>query len=368
MHHLRLRTLHWAAILIAILLAGLCFFGFAKRAHSRIGIIDTHEHIGGVAQAEALVEAMDELGIEKTIIVPSPEETLFRLGADFTAIHDSERDILNIAKAFPERFIPFCSLDPRESDALVRLKDCVARGGRGLKLYNGHPLFYPIFGMSLDDKAMEPIFDYAEETRLPILFHVNLADYGTELERVLKAHPGLTVSVPHFMASTNNLKRVAALFDQYPNLYTDISFGFEPYMAEGLRVISRKNEGYRDLIARYPDRILFGGDLVLTSAAGRNQTYIEQMLGCYLDLLEKNTYACGPATSIFHQETLKKEASYKQCKPQSGKYCQKKLNEAELARQREKESKALKGLWLDPITLEKIYKENAERFLGSNQL
>lgn len=360
---LRFQPHHWLALVFATIAGILFFIAFSPQAHSTVAILDTHEHIQSLARAEDLLLAMDDLEVEKTVLVPSPIETL--TGGDkgtFTHYRENVDEILKIAEKHPSRFVPFCTLSPKDKDALEYLKDCVKRGGKGLKLYNGHPSYYKGFGMTLDDPAMEPIYAYANETRLPILYHVNLDDYGTEFEAVLKRHPNLIVSVPHFMA-TGSLGRAGRLLDQYPNLYTDISFGFEPFMAIGFDKIGNNLAEFRDFILVHRDRILFGADMVLTDTEGKDTPYMESMLGCYKALLEKGSFQCDIITGLKSDEAQKLEAQATACKPQSGKFCQTKILKAETARANAKDSEKLKGLNLPTEVLDLVYSKNAERFL-----
>jgi predicted TIM-barrel fold metal-dependent hydrolase len=361
---LRYHHAHWLA-LAALASAGiLLFLAHAPKAHSTVAITDTHEHIQSVARSEDLLKVMDTLGIEKTALIPSPIETLKLTGAGtFTGYRQNVDEILKIAKNHPSRFIPFCTISPKDKDALDYLKDCVKRGGKGLKLYNGHSLYYEGFGMPLDAPSMDPIYAYAEETRLPVLYHVNLDEYGAELERVLKKHPHLIASIPHFMV-TNNLDHAAKLLDQYPNLYTDISFGFEPYMAAGFKNINENIQEFQNFILAHQDRILFGADMVLTDTERKDAPYMEAMLGCYKALLEKDTFHCDPITNLLSKSAEKLETIAQRCKPQSGKYCKSRIQEAMEARQNAKDSEKLKGFHLPVETLDLIYSKNAERFLN----
>lgn len=363
-----LHRTHAIALAIAILIGLALLFSFERKAHSTIAITDTHEHIQSLARAEDLLKAMDTLGIERTVLIPSPIETLTLKGNGlFTDYRSNVDEILRIAVAHPGRFVPFCTLSPKDADALDYLKDCVKRGGKGLKLYNGHSLFYEDFGMPLDAPAMQPIYAYAEEIRLPILYHVNLDTYGSELNRVLEKHPNLALSVPHFMVSGHKLNRVEEWMKRFPNLYTDVSFGFEPFMAAGFQNIENDLKGFRKFILAHPDRVLFGADMVLTDTEHKDSTYMETMLGCYKNMLETKTFRCDAITQLLTTQAEQREAQAKACKPQSGKFCASRWKTAKESRQKAKDSEKMKGLNLPAETLELIYSKNAERFLNSDK-
>jgi len=248
---------HALVIIIAAMLGLLIFFLLTQNVYSRLKIIDTHLHIETLNKAHELRKANANLSIEKSILIPSPIETITLNGhKSFTDYRKNVDEILKIAEAYPDNFVPFCTLSPLDSDAPEYFQDCVKRGGKGLKLYNGHSYYYEIFKIPLDSARMMPIYAFAERNNIPILYHVNIVKYGNELEKILKKFPDLVVSIPHFMVSSIKPQRITRLFDLYPNLYTDISFGSPQFMAAGLRRISQDPKKYIDLITSYTDRFV----------------------------------------------------------------------------------------------------------------
>lgn len=355
----------WSAVVILVIL--LCFL-FVEKAHSGIKIIDTHEHIQSLKKAEELKGAMASLGIEKTVLLPSPIETLTLNGNQtFTRYEENIDEILKIAETYPDHFIPLCTTSPADPDALEIFQDCHERGGKGLKLYNGHSFFYESFGSTLDSPRMKPIYAYAQRNNLPVLFHVNINNYGEELENVLKAYPDLVVSIPHFMVSSRNLEKAEHILDTYPNTYTDISFGYDPYFAAGFRRISKDPQKYIDFFKKYPDRILFGSDMVLTEIERKDQTYMETVLQCYKNILEKKQFTCEPVSGHYKKTADENLQMYLRCEPKSGSFCESKLEKYNSYNKWYEETKVLNGLNLSSDILKKIYSENPERWLRANQ-
>jgi predicted TIM-barrel fold metal-dependent hydrolase len=334
------------------------------RAHSIQGIIDVHEHIQNLAKAEELLRAMDRVGIDRLVLLPSPIETLTLNGnSTFTDYRPNVDEVLRIAEAHPDRFVPFCTVSPQDEDALEYFRDCHQRGGKGLKLYNGHSFFYETFGTTLDSPRMMPIYAYAERNHLPVLFHVNAINYGDELRRVLDAFPDLVVNVPHFMVSSTNLSVVEDFLNTYPNLYIDVSFGHTPYMSAGLRRISRNTEGFRQFFESYQDRILFGTDMVLTDLEKKDQTYMEEVLNCYRNILERKTFSCGIVSDYYQENFEANLDAYERCKAPSGDFCQSKKEKADSFGRWYEETRVLNGLNLPNRILKKVYVENAENWL-----
>lgn len=350
-----------ALLSIAIVIIACCM-GFY-----RYQIIDTHEHIESLERAEVLLAADESNSISKTILVPSPVETLTLNGhKSFTGYRQNTDELFRIAEKYPNRFAVLCTVNPLEPDALNYIKSCIERGGVGIKLYNGHSYYYNIFGIPLDSPRMDPIYAYAEKNKLPLLYHINITKYQDELERVLQDYPDLVVSVPHYMVSSIELDRVTDLLDRYPNLYTDISFGSPEYLAAGFRRISKNPKKYGNFINEYKDRILFGADMVLTSAQNKDLDFMDETLKCYKDLLEERTFECRPVADYYKQELDSYEIRYEQCELKEGEYCTTLKNNFEVIRQRYYEIRKLNGLGLSPAVLDRIYRQNPQRFLKAN--
>lgn len=101
-------------------------------------MIDIHMHVGRLYYYEPkgltpshLLRFMDSHGIEKAALLPieSPEETHYYVTTDY---------VLRVAKRHPDRFIPFCNVDPRRGSADTStdfrriLSEYADRGCRGL--------------------------------------------------------------------------------------------------------------------------------------------------------------------------------------------------------------------------------------------
>ncbi|MBN2306375.1 amidohydrolase family protein [Candidatus Peregrinibacteria bacterium] len=339
-----------------------CCVGFYSTS-----IIDTHEHIESIKKIPILLKADDEHKISTTILLPTPTETLTLNGdKSFTNYRENTDEIFKIVEAYPRRFIPFCTVNPLESDALQYVKHCIERGGKGLKLYNGHSYYYDIFDIPLDSPRMAPIYAFAEKNKIPVLYHINITKYIDELERVLQNYPELVVSVPHYMVSSINLDQVAYLLDKYPNLYTDVSFGSLEYMAAGFRRISKNPKKYEDFINTYSSRILFGTDMVLSDSEAKNFAFMNNTIECYKSLLEKRNFECDLVASYYKDRLNENELCYSQCKPIEGEFCKSLKKKIDVNKKRYLEVIELNGLHLHPVVLEQIYKNNPLRFLNAN--
>lgn len=112
--------------------------------------------------ASELIESMDQERVATSVVFGFPwrQEKNFRLNNDY---------VLDAAKRFPGRLLPFCCLDPTHSLAIQEVKHCLEQGARGV----GELAFYK---QGLDQEAIAavtPIAARLQEAGLPILLHTN---------------------------------------------------------------------------------------------------------------------------------------------------------------------------------------------------
>lgn len=253
-------------------------------------IINVHELVQSAEEAEKLLKVMNNVGIRTTILSGAPDETINYTGErSFSGYDENNAEILKAAKKYPERFIAFCTINPPDKDKLTKLQECIRKGAKGLRLYSGHTFFYQE-DYPLDEQSMDYIYRYVEAEKIPVLFHVNLSNYQEEFENVLKKYPNMKVICPHFCLSSANLNRLGSIFETYPNLYTDISFGYQDYLVEGFKRISKDHTKYRSFINKYKDRFFYGTDVLITDYEGKDKEWLTKAYRAYRDLLEKDTF------------------------------------------------------------------------------
>ena len=250
-------------------------FADEKPARKASKYIDVHTHIGTTwngnkeLTADGLLRWMDEHDIEKSVLLPltSPESSSFLLLTE---------PALKAAKDHPDRFIPFCSVDPRTSlrggrkgflEVIGRYVDMGARG------FGEHKV-----GLNFDDPLMMQIYDVCEELKIPLLFHMD-NERGKDqpglprLEHALATYPKLKfighgpgwwasisgeltqeelASYPKGKVRPNGA--IDRLMEKYPNIYGDLSAG------SGANSISRDADFGRAFMIRRQDRLMFGTD------------------------------------------------------------------------------------------------------------
>jgi len=258
-------------------------------------VIDIHEHVVDEKRAQMLLEGMDKLGIQRSCLMGTSWYT-FTLDDQFgfERYHDNNLLIIELKNKHPDRFCAFPTLDPEAEGNLERLQDYVAKGADGLKLYLGHGAAHgkgPFHSMPLDDPRMLPIYEYCQRTQLPILFHINLIKYYDEFVRVMERYPYLRVNIPHFGLHKNTgkrLRRFEWLLERYPNVYTDISYGWYTFHIEGMEALAKWRTRSRLYFTLRADRIMYGSDLVIDPT--RKQAYIDATLRSYRQFLEHKTH------------------------------------------------------------------------------
>ena len=262
--------------------------------------IDVHNHLGRwlsengewmIQDVPALVAIMDECGVQTMVNLDG------MWGDEVTA------NVERYDRAHPGRFVTFCQLDwarlaePDGVAALLdSLDDSAARGARGVKVWKNLGLTVRDADGSLilpDDPRVIEIIRHAGELGMPVLIHTAdpvaffepLDEHNERLDelmqmqewwfgdrsvhptfdRLLDAHAALVVASPgtsfigaHAGCAAEDLDRVERLLDAAPNYSIDIG----GRMAE----LGRQPRRFRELVARHPDRVLFGTDIYPASA------------------------------------------------------------------------------------------------------
>jgi len=259
--------------------------------------IDIHAHayrkpVPFVVQfctAEELIQRYDELGIEKGVLLPIVSPEIY--------FPQANEDILDMAEQYPDRFIPYCNIDPRAltnsaeaplDRVLSYYKD---RGCKGLgEVMLNAPLMHPL---------VQNLFRHAERVGLPVVFDGSDqigGDFGLyddpglpQLEHTLQRFPKLQIfgHGPVFWAEIGKLRTpgersfifdlqggqvgrlpsgpieeegvVPILFRRYPNLYGDLS----DYTAHN--AIARDPEYGPKFLTEFQDRLYFGTDICTKS-------------------------------------------------------------------------------------------------------
>ncbi|MGH7475074.1 MAG: amidohydrolase family protein [Longimicrobiales bacterium] len=160
--------------------------------------------------------------------------------------------VLALARAEPEFFLPFASVDPvSEANAADQLRDYIARGARGLKLYPSYQFFYP------NERRAYVLYEICQAAGIPVLMHIGSSVLpGTRLKYCDPIYlDDVAVDFPELVLVMAHGGRgfwydaCAFLAAHHGNVYIDIA-GLVP---------ARLREHYPRL-ERLADKIVFGSD------------------------------------------------------------------------------------------------------------
>ena len=251
---------------------------------ARFPVIDYHNHLDALNPVDVL-RIMDACGIERIVNIT------MKTGDEAIAIIDK------FHKVDAERFATIGWMDWSgvEKDDFAqttfdRLERLVDHGAKGIKFWKNLGLTVRDRTGSLlrvDDERLAPIFEKAAELGIPVMFHIADPDafflpvdgrnerfeelaahpdwsfHGSQFskkelldqrDRVIARHPNTTFVAAHIAECGENLARATQLLENHSNVLLDISaraseLGRQPYSS-------------RALFLRFPERILFGSDLV----------------------------------------------------------------------------------------------------------
>lgn len=269
-------------------------------------VIDAHTHVGHVREdeppmtAERMLAWMDENGIDRSVLLPleSPEASSYYI---------TTNSVLDVADDHPDRFIPFCAMDPRMNVSggraafAERIASYVDRGARGfgeLKV-----------GLPIDDERMRMLYELCEDHGLPVLFHMDAKRCTDEVglpgfEAVLRDFPdvdfighaqGWWAHVSGGISEATDLSgypddpvepggRCGELLATYDNCYADLSAG------SGWNALTRDPAFGQGFLEEHHESLLFATD----------HLYPGQDVP-QLDLLETFEFTEEMAENILHQ-------------------------------------------------------------------
>ncbi len=255
-----------------------------KVTKARYPIIDMHSHAYAKTpeDVDRWVKVMDEVGVEKTLILTGAT------GAEFDRLTE-------LYARHPTRFELWCGFDYTGYDqpgygaaAVAELERCVRKGAKGVGEEGDKGLgmkFGKAKGLHFDDAKMATLLDRCGDLGLPVSIHVadpiwmyqkmdetndgmmNAVEWRLDdkpgiidhagmiavLERAARAHPRTTFVACHVANLDYDLARLGQLLDALPNLYADISARY----AE-TAVIPRFTA---QMYTKYQDRLVYGTDM-----------------------------------------------------------------------------------------------------------
>ena len=175
-----------------------------------------------------------------------------------------DNDVLaKVIDMYPQTFLGFAHHDIQELNALSELK----RGVEDLG-FCGYKLLAPYMERPFDDPDFEPVWQYLDDNRLPLLIHFGitggpggLVNYKyinpLSIFEVARSYPNIPIIIPHFGAGY--FQEVLHLAWSLPNIYVDSS-GSNQWMDWMAYDLDLKTIFRKVLTNMGPERIIFGTD------------------------------------------------------------------------------------------------------------
>ncbi len=255
---------------------------------AKFPVIDIHSHQPtpiSEAQFATVVAGMDAVNLR--VLVNASGASGARLAQSVGALK---------ASRFKGRMVQFAEVDFRNvgpgwgAKAAAQLEADVKAGALGLgEISKALGLRYRKADGSrlrLDDPELDPVWATCGRLGIPVLIHtaepqeffepidvqnerwLELALYRdrrypagefprfeelmAERNRMFKKHPKTTFIAAHFAYHASDLARMATLFDEHPNVHTEVG----AILAE----LGRQPRAAREFFVKYQDRIIFGKD------------------------------------------------------------------------------------------------------------
>ena len=263
---------------------------------ARFPFIDVHSHQFDMLNQDVnpTVKSMDELNM--AVMVNLSGRSFNRAAGDIGEQEYLRDALIKLNKEHPGRFIFFTNLSFREfgsedwtENAVKALEQDVKNGANGLKIYKS-------LGMSvrdqagnrvaIDDVRLDPVWAKCGELGIPVLIHAadpkqfwdphdannerwlelkvrpgrkrdadNPAPWEqiiAEQHNIFRKHPETTFINAHMGWMANDLTKLGAHLEEFPNVYVEIG----AVIAE----LGRQPRQANVFFEKYQDRVLFGKD------------------------------------------------------------------------------------------------------------
>jgi len=190
---------------------------------------------------------MDNLGIEKAVIMPLNDPWLMSMEFTVDAVH---KNLYEMKQQYPGRFYAFADIDTRNDPAIS--VQAIRRAVEEYRL-DGIKIHPNNNGIRLDSDYYKGIFSYAQESNVPVAIHCypnSEEDFCTaqQVVSIIERYPKLTVIVSHMGAY--QWHRLLPT-----SVYVDISAILPDYVRE--YGIQKTNEILRQF---GPARLIFATD------------------------------------------------------------------------------------------------------------
>jgi uncharacterized protein len=208
----------------------------------KVQVIDSHTHVdefeafGWFDPPEAIVELMDEAGIEKAIVMTYADAPVLKADA-LRYIHDA-------CEKYPDRLIPYARINPHAKNAADLLEEAIVDlRMKGLKIHQES-----VTAAAHHDSIIR-LVKKAAEFNAPALFHSGdeALSLPQQFTKLAEAAPEATIILAH-MGGYHHTDDAIRVCEKYENLLVDTSAC--PYPDKIKEAIERLGA----------HRVLFGSD------------------------------------------------------------------------------------------------------------
>ncbi|MBQ8816607.1 MAG: amidohydrolase family protein [Lachnospiraceae bacterium] len=275
-------------------------------------LIDIHTHAYRVKMPfvtpfctlPELLKEQERLGIDMSVVMPIVSPEIY--------IPQSTDDIIDMAKEYPDRIIPFCNIDPRSlsNSPMARFEDLMEyykeKGCKGVGEVMPN--------MRMDDPKVQNLFRAAEKVGFSVT-----PDGSDQLDGDFGLYddPGL----PQLELSLRRFPNLI-IFGHGPVFWAEIAKLETPgergvpfrFLDEGQVKLTLPNRGQKikeegvvaKLLRRYPNLHCDLSDGTAYNAMVRDVDYISEFIKEFEDRMYFGTDTCAPGQKIPLIDTLKK--------------------------------------------------------------
>ena len=246
-------------------------------------MIDGHIHYADSLEAERLRYIIEAYGLSGVALQCIPKGGKIPVEEDAFSFKRQSSVPVYIFGGLDRRIFSLSS--GRMAEALPSEIDrLMTMGCDGIKMLDGKPGVRRRQNLRLDAPNYDKMFDYAQRTQFPILYHINdpiefwyrdrLPQWAVEKDffygdgtfphkfeideetfGFLRKHPNLNLCIPHFFFISDQPGLCCEMLDRYPNLFFDITPGWEMF-----ENFAKDREYWRSFFSEYSHKILFGTD------------------------------------------------------------------------------------------------------------
>jgi predicted TIM-barrel fold metal-dependent hydrolase len=243
-------------------------------------IVDAHIHCSGRENSADTLRALDAAGVDAAVLLAPFLSEGYALD-DPASLARGNDHLARLVAGHRDRLIGFAVVNPSHPGALTEARRAIETLGlAGLKMVPSG--WYPY------DDVVQPVFAYAAEQRLPVLFHSGIFIDGRSgrfcrpvFFEALRAHPGMRATLAHLGWPWTDEAIAVGLIDRIHGVDPaealfrfDISFGAPPPYRLGVM--------HRALQVLGADTLQFGSDCFLPVSGAE----LRERRACVEELLD----------------------------------------------------------------------------------